>query len=213
MRTLAAVAVGQAPGPESSILKVRGTEIQQRLDELYVWTPRATTPCPSSQNSTNSGTILKQHVMGEGSRDTVMLYGISTTGKRRSTAVRMKFRRTLSPSTCSDCIVSHLYEVSMDFSVTEEQSMLADTVSRFIDNDYSHSSGAWKSPRATRRYNHRRSGRAFAELGLLTAVLVRRGRWRPRRWAGGTDVDHGAVRPWAGTSNRSWPTSYWPAAC
>ena len=34
LRTLAAVAVGKAPGPESSILKVRGTEVQQSLDEL-----------------------------------------------------------------------------------------------------------------------------------------------------------------------------------
>ena len=36
LRTLAAVAVGKAPGPESSILKVRGTEIQQGLDALFV---------------------------------------------------------------------------------------------------------------------------------------------------------------------------------
>lgn len=36
LRTLAAVAVGKAPGPESSILKIRGTEIQQGLDELYM---------------------------------------------------------------------------------------------------------------------------------------------------------------------------------
>lgn len=36
LRTLAAVAVGKAPGPESSILKIRGTEIQQALDELFM---------------------------------------------------------------------------------------------------------------------------------------------------------------------------------
>ena len=36
LRTLAAVAVGKAPGPESSILKIRGTEIQQSLDELFM---------------------------------------------------------------------------------------------------------------------------------------------------------------------------------
>jgi len=36
LRTLAAVAVGKAPGPESSILKIRGTEIQQGLDELFM---------------------------------------------------------------------------------------------------------------------------------------------------------------------------------
>ncbi|MGB5345081.1 MAG: acyl-CoA dehydrogenase family protein [Woeseia sp.] len=36
LRTLAAVAVGKAPGPESSILKIRGSEIQQELDTLFL---------------------------------------------------------------------------------------------------------------------------------------------------------------------------------
>jgi alkylation response protein AidB-like acyl-CoA dehydrogenase len=36
LRTLAAVEVGKAPGPESSILKIRGTEVQQSIDELIV---------------------------------------------------------------------------------------------------------------------------------------------------------------------------------
>jgi alkylation response protein AidB-like acyl-CoA dehydrogenase len=36
LRTLAAVASGKAPGPESSILKLKGTEIQQAIDELHV---------------------------------------------------------------------------------------------------------------------------------------------------------------------------------
>jgi len=36
LRTLAAVASGKAPGPESSILKVKGTEIQQATDMLYL---------------------------------------------------------------------------------------------------------------------------------------------------------------------------------
>jgi len=34
LRTLAAVASGKAPGPESSILKLKGTELQQAVDEL-----------------------------------------------------------------------------------------------------------------------------------------------------------------------------------
>jgi alkylation response protein AidB-like acyl-CoA dehydrogenase len=36
LRTLAAVKSGKAPGPESSILKVKGTEIQQAIDTLYM---------------------------------------------------------------------------------------------------------------------------------------------------------------------------------
>ncbi len=34
LRTLAAVSTGKAPGPESSILKIKGTEIAQQIDEL-----------------------------------------------------------------------------------------------------------------------------------------------------------------------------------
>ncbi len=36
LRTLAAVQTGKAPGPESSILKIKGTEIQQSITELFV---------------------------------------------------------------------------------------------------------------------------------------------------------------------------------
>ncbi len=36
LRTLASVAVGNAPGPESSYLKIRGTEVQQSLDALMM---------------------------------------------------------------------------------------------------------------------------------------------------------------------------------
>ena len=36
LRTLAAVKSGKAPGPESSILKIKGTEMQQAIDKLYV---------------------------------------------------------------------------------------------------------------------------------------------------------------------------------
>jgi len=36
LRTLAAVATGKAPGPESSILKIRGTEVQQAIDVLFM---------------------------------------------------------------------------------------------------------------------------------------------------------------------------------
>ncbi len=36
LRTLSALSVGKAPGPESSILKVVGTELAQEMDELFV---------------------------------------------------------------------------------------------------------------------------------------------------------------------------------
>ncbi|WBA87880.1 acyl-CoA dehydrogenase family protein [Endozoicomonas sp. GU-1] len=36
LRTLAAVSTGSAPGPESSILKIKGSEVTQMIDELYV---------------------------------------------------------------------------------------------------------------------------------------------------------------------------------
>lgn len=36
LRTLASVSAGKAPGPESSILKIVGTELAQRIDEAFV---------------------------------------------------------------------------------------------------------------------------------------------------------------------------------
>lgn len=36
LRTLAAVSTGKSPGPESSILKIKGTVIAQQIDQLYV---------------------------------------------------------------------------------------------------------------------------------------------------------------------------------
>lgn len=36
LRTLASVSAGKAPGPESSILKIVGTEIAQRIDEIFM---------------------------------------------------------------------------------------------------------------------------------------------------------------------------------
>ena len=36
LRVLASVAVGKAPGPESSLLKIRGTEVQQAIDALFM---------------------------------------------------------------------------------------------------------------------------------------------------------------------------------
>jgi alkylation response protein AidB-like acyl-CoA dehydrogenase len=36
LRTLASVASGTAPGPESSILKIAGTELRQNIDSLYL---------------------------------------------------------------------------------------------------------------------------------------------------------------------------------
>jgi len=36
LRTLAALSAGKAPGPESSILKIVGTELAQKMDEMFV---------------------------------------------------------------------------------------------------------------------------------------------------------------------------------
>jgi alkylation response protein AidB-like acyl-CoA dehydrogenase len=36
LRTLAGEAAGKGPGPESSVLKIKGTEIQQRITELVL---------------------------------------------------------------------------------------------------------------------------------------------------------------------------------
>ena len=39
LRTLAAESAGKGPGPESSLLKIKGTEIQQRVNELALEAP------------------------------------------------------------------------------------------------------------------------------------------------------------------------------
>ncbi|MGV2870688.1 acyl-CoA dehydrogenase family protein [Colwellia sp. E150_009] len=36
LRVLSSISIGKAPGPESSILKIKGTEVQHMIDELYV---------------------------------------------------------------------------------------------------------------------------------------------------------------------------------
>ena len=36
LRTLASLSAGKAPGPESSILKIVGSELAQEMDELFV---------------------------------------------------------------------------------------------------------------------------------------------------------------------------------
>ena len=36
LRTLSAISSGQSLGPESSILKIKGTELQQTISELFV---------------------------------------------------------------------------------------------------------------------------------------------------------------------------------
>ena len=46
IRTLAQVAAGGSPGPESSILKLKGTEIQQRISELNLDCLLYTSPSP-----------------------------------------------------------------------------------------------------------------------------------------------------------------------
>ena len=36
LRTLSQISAGGAPGPESSILKIKGTELQQNISELFI---------------------------------------------------------------------------------------------------------------------------------------------------------------------------------
>ena len=78
LRTLAAESAGKRPGPESSILKIKGTEIQQRITELAL-DALGPTPSGTSRRST------------------------STSAKPRSTPAPTRSRRTSSPSASSSC--------------------------------------------------------------------------------------------------------------
>ncbi len=56
LRVLSDVATGRAPGPESSLLKIKGTEIQQKLTELLV---EAAGECALAFQSADSGSNVR----------------------------------------------------------------------------------------------------------------------------------------------------------
>ncbi|HAY07515.1 MAG TPA: acyl-CoA dehydrogenase family protein [Hyphomonas sp.] len=67
LRTLASEAAGKGPGPESSILKIKGTEIQQRLTELTLeavgnyGAPYVRGAAPNGQNEYGIGPDYSNH--------------------------------------------------------------------------------------------------------------------------------------------------------
>ena len=67
LRVLSSIATGNAPGPESSILKILGTELQQALDELLLdlsalhALPFVPTQYDSGYNADVSGKLLEPH--------------------------------------------------------------------------------------------------------------------------------------------------------
>ena len=67
LRVIASLSSGTAPGPESSLLKIKGTEIQQRLQELRMETIGAYSGSLTKDNFTNDiqkiGSLARQHYM------------------------------------------------------------------------------------------------------------------------------------------------------
>ncbi len=84
---------GRGPGPEASMLKIKGTEVQQTLTELMVEAigPQATAFDPARFSTANVTRPRLATTMPRRSRRTTL-----TIGRRRSTAARTRFRRTSS---------------------------------------------------------------------------------------------------------------------
>jgi hypothetical protein len=63
LRVLSSIATGNAPGPESSILKILGTELQQAIDELFLDLSalHALPFVPEQYNSSYAGDSLAPH--------------------------------------------------------------------------------------------------------------------------------------------------------
>ena len=90
LRALSTMALGGAPGPEVSTLKIRGSEIQQRITELTMEAvasmPRPTSPACCSRTPTRrrSGPTMRRRPRR----------ATSISARRASTAAATKFRRT-----------------------------------------------------------------------------------------------------------------------
>jgi alkylation response protein AidB-like acyl-CoA dehydrogenase len=113
LRTLAAVQSGKAPGPESSILKVKGTEIQQAIDTLYL----------EAAGYYALPYVQEQYALESDPADWV--------GEGAETQYSLKYFNYRKAS-----IYGGSNESNMDFSFNEIQAMLDDSIEKFIANDY-----------------------------------------------------------------------------
>ena len=163
LRTLAQEAKGGHAGPQSSILKIRGTEVQQRITELtveaigYYGYPYARAfgdnefPVGAGLRGRPVGPLL-QHAQGLDLRRLQRnpAQHHRQGGLGRSDTTRDQGRQ-------------------MDFSFTEEQTLLRNSVGKFLADHYdfetfkkiSRSDAGWS----------RENWQQFAELGLLAAPL------------------------------------------
>ncbi len=96
LRALSAMALGGAPGPEVSTLKIRGSEIQQRIAELTMEAvgeyaaPTSPACCSRTATRRRSAPTTRRRPRR----------GISTCARPASTAAATKFRRTSCPRWC-----------------------------------------------------------------------------------------------------------------
>ena len=82
---------GTAPGPEASILKIKGTEIQQTLTDVLMRTGSDTTPTPSRRRQGPAPT----RPPSDPSTRRASPPATSTGARRRSTAAATRIQRNI----------------------------------------------------------------------------------------------------------------------
>ena len=142
---------GQPPGADVSMLKIKGTEIQQALTELMMQAAG-----PFAQPSGRRATRLRPLHGGAGASATANAQDDDLRRVQRDPA---QHHRQDDPGAVRQGQV-------MNFDYNEEQQLLADTVRRFLAKDYDFDArGARSSLR--RRAGARTAWATLAEMGLL----------------------------------------------
>ena len=134
LRALSAESEKRAPGPEASILKIKGTEIQQTLSELMMYAvgPYA---LPFERGSSEEGDLRSA-----AGPDYAAPLAATYCNYRKVIDLR-RLQRDPAQHHCPDdsgpvTRSSAPDKVIMDFNFSEEQQLLADTVQRFVREHY-----------------------------------------------------------------------------
>ena len=164
LRTLSAMAQGGAPGPEVSILKIRGSEIQQRITELAIEAVGYyAAPYPPGMlfHDTNETPVGPDYAPPAAPRYFNMrktsIYGGSN--EIQSNIIAKMVLGPLRPSE------RHDPEEKMDLSLSDEQTQLQDGVERFVRDKYAFDTR--RKIAATERGWLPEIWTQFAELGWL----------------------------------------------
>ena len=154
-------------GPESSILKIRGTEIQQRITELTVEAVGYYALSRTSARLGSNDFVGPDYALGAGRALLQHAQDLDLRRLERDPAQHHRQGRS-----------RPLRDTHMDFSFTEEQTLLRNSVSNYLADNYTFD--AWRKFTRGDAGRDPKHWKQFAELGLLAAPLAGRA-WRPGR--------------------------------